>query len=176
MGANIKDQRPQHTDEHELDRGFKEAFRKQQKELSGGGAKKTSYGKKFAETEALYRAHMMERELEELAREDERPLAPEAPGPGRGGMYVEARAPRKKAGGAGPAIEEVIRGAPIGAVPPVAEPPPRSGFSELLGDARRYFHMVRGGLHDVVTGSRRLVRLPFEAVAMARGKLRLRRV
>lgn len=147
-------------------------------EHTDAGDGKISYGKKFAKTEELYAAHQMDKQLEELAKEDGL-LADEAEAEleeviddapdTEGRMFVETRAePQKK----GPAIDEVTRGAPIGAMPPATEPPPRNGFGEVFSDAQRYVGMMRGGVRDIMTGAMRLARLPFEVAVLAAAKLR----
>ncbi|MFP2934813.1 hypothetical protein ACLESO_58850, partial [Pyxidicoccus sp. 3LG] len=76
------------------------------------------YGKRFAQTEELYQAHQMATELEELARPE--PDAKFSHGPG----FTPPKA--KKAKRTARAEAPVIGGtAPIGALPPTREPPPR---------------------------------------------------
>lgn len=135
-------------------------------------ATKISYGKRFAKTEEMYQARVMEKELEELARAD--------------GKLDDDKASKKTAKKPAPAkkmetaplqsrhevLEQVTRGAPIGSVPPVAEPPPRGAFSDVLGDAQRYWGMLRGGLRDAGTAGIRLAKLPVDLAVMAVGRLR----
>lgn len=116
---------------------------------------KISYGKKFAQTEERYTARQMERQLEELAREDEQ------------------RQPRREVPTFdGSRLEELTRGGPIGAMPTASEPPPRQAFSEVLGDAQRYAGMIRHALRDLTTASMRLMRLPVELAVLTAQRLR----
>lgn len=113
---------------------------------------KMSYGRKFAQTEERYTARQMERQFEELAREDE----------------ALGQAPTFD----GKRIEELTRGAPIGSMPTASEPPPRQAFSEVMGDAQRYAVMARNAVRDLTTASMRLMRLPVELAVLATRRLR----
>ncbi len=142
-------------------------------------ATRFSYGKRFAKTEEMYQARAMERELEELARQDgalddpPRRKTAQATGAKTGG--------KKKAGAQSPeatlqsrhqVLEHVTRGAPIGSVPPSTEAPPQSALSDVVGDAQRYWSMLRGGLKDVSTAGVKLARLPLDVMMLAVGRLR----
>lgn len=134
---------------------------------------KISYGKKFAKTEELYAAKQMNRELEELAREDgmlEEEAARPEPKVAAAKPVIESKRPAAKR----PVVEDVTRGAPIGAMPVATEPPPRAMFSEVLDDAQRYAGMVRGGIRDITTGLFRLARLPVEVAILAANRIRPR--
>lgn len=134
-------------------------------------AQKISYGKRFAKTEELYQARVMERQLVELA----------------GGAGQKARKGKAKKGAASKVaatvpelnsrhqvLEQVTRGAPIGAMPPLTEPPAPGGFGEVWGDARRYFEMFKGGIRDAATAGMRLARLPVEVAVLLTGRMRPR--
>lgn len=140
---------------------------------------KISYGKKFSQTEELYAAHQMNRELEELARHDG--MLEDA----KGKKAEEDKAATKKPAKAeaskeatGPGItdkdkkgarrvDELTRGTPIGALPTSSEPPPRDRMSEVLDDAQRYTGMMRGAVKDFTTATFRLMRLPVELAILA---------
>ena len=188
----VKEQRLQHTDEKQFGGKHKEEVAKQGHDVPPSEGDKISYGKKFAQTEELYQAHQMERELEELAksdgmlaeeREDEAELEEQAEGPeaSEGRMFVEhrerdtGRAAKKRTAKKGPSIEDVTRGAPIGATPKMSEPPPRSGLREVLEDAQRYVGMMRGGARDIFTAGMRLARLPIEVAMLAAARIRPQR-
>ncbi len=142
-------------------------------------ATKISYGKRFAKTEEMYQARVMEKELEELAKEDG---ALDVPGRSRsaGGDAAAKKKTAKKSEleraealqSRHQVLEQVTRGAPIGSVPPVQEAPPRSGLADVMGDAQRYWGMLRGGLKDASTAGVRLARLPMDLMMMAVSRLR----
>lgn len=184
----VKEQRLQHTDENQFAGKHKEEVAKQGHDVPPSEGDKISYGKKFAQTEELYAAHQMERQLEELAKKDgmladeaESDLEEQAEGPeaSEGRMFLENReakpAKKKAEPRKGAAIEDVTRGAPIGATPTMSEPPPRGGFGEVLGDAQRYVGMMRGGVRDIWTATMRLARLPIEVAMIAAAKIRPQR-
>ena len=147
---------------------------------------KISYGHKFAQTEELYAAHQMERELEELARQDgmlEDEEKEERRGPGGGAMHLGAASEREEKRDAnakrpavkaaeGRRLEDVTRGAPIGALPTASEPPPRQGLSEVVGDAQRYAGMIRDSVKDFTTATMRLLKLPVDLAVIASQRLR----
>lgn len=139
---------------------------------------KISYGHKFAQTEELYAAHQMERELEELARQDgmlEDEEKEERRGSGGGAMHLGApseREEKREKKPEGRRLEELTRGAPIGALPTASEPPPRQGLSEVVGDAQRYAGMIRDSVKDFATATMRLLKLPVDLAVIASQRLR----
>lgn len=121
------------------------------------------YGRSHAQTEELYMAHQMEAELEELARPE--PDAKFSHGP----EFKPAKAKKRAA----PAPAPVIGGtAPIGALPPTQEQPPRGRLSDLLDEAQRQLQAIQGGLGDAAKAVTRLASLPMEVVRMAARRLR----
>lgn len=142
----------------------------ERKETGGGhghGEEKISYGRKFAQTQEHYVARQMNRELEELAKEegalDEEPeKKPEAKAKK---APVEKKAARSK-------MEELGRTAPIGAIPVTSEPPPNEGFGELVTEAMRYGGMIRSAVRDIFTASVKLARLPMEVASLAAHRIR----
>jgi hypothetical protein len=139
---------------------MKEAVAKDQadKRKEAGDTEKISYGKKFAKTEQMYQARRMSEELEELARQDgalDDEQQAQAPGPAAAKGQVRS------------AMEDLTRGAPIGALPQASERPPPDRFSELLDDAQRYTRVIREALADISTAGLRLARLPIEAAILA---------
>ncbi len=155
-----------------------------QKDLPASAEEKISYGKRFAKTEELYQARLMEKELEELARQDGALDGGGAKKAASGASGAKKRQAAKAKKGA-PAkmeslqsrhqvLEQVTRGAPIGAVPPAAEPPPRAAWSDVLGDAQRYLGMLKSGWRDMGTAGYRLARLPVEVAVLAMARLRPR--
>ncbi|NMO18500.1 hypothetical protein HPC49_38670 [Pyxidicoccus fallax] len=118
------------------------------------------YGKAHAQTEELYTAHQMEKELEELARPT--PDAKFSHGP----EFKPAKA--KKQQRAAKAPEPSIGAtAPIGALPPTKELPPRGRLGDLMDEAQRQLQAIQGGLGDAAKAVSRLASLPFEVVRMA---------
>lgn len=136
----------------------------EEKESGGGhGDEKISYGRKFAQTQEHYVARQMNRELEELAKEDG--ALDEEKGEAKAPKPAEKRPARSK-------MEELGRTAPIGAIPVASEPPPREAFGEVMTDALRYGAMIRSGVRDIFTASVRLARLPVELATLAAHRLR----
>ncbi|MCP3141128.1 hypothetical protein [Pyxidicoccus xibeiensis] len=125
------------------------------------------YGKRFAQTEELYTAHQMAAQLEELARPE--PDAKFSHGP-------EFKAPKAKKSkrAAQPVATPVIGGtAPIGALPPTREPPPRGRLMDLVDEAQRQLQAIQGGLGDAAKAVSRLASLPVEVVRLAARRFHL---
>lgn len=139
-------------------------------------ATRFSYGKRFAKTEEMYQARAMERELEELARQDgaleDPPQRKPAQASGKTSAKKKGRSPEAALQSRHQVLEHVTRGAPIGSVPPSTEAPPQSALSDVVGDAQRYWSMLRGGLKDVSTAGVKLARLPLDVMMLAVGRLR----
>lgn len=150
---------------------------------------KISYGHKFAQTQEIYAARQMEKQLEELARQDgaldeeaddEHDDLPSREAAGHEGdadahrMQAAATDQREAPAAArrGVTLEEMTRGAPIGALPTASEPPPRQGLSEVMADALRYTGMIRDAVRDITTASMRLARLPVEMAVLAAQRIR----
>lgn len=110
------------------------------------------YGKRFAETEELYIAHQMEAQMEELARPE--PDTKFSHGP----EFKAARGASK--GKARTTSAPVVGGtAPIGALPPTREQPPRGRLPEIREEAQHQFQALRG------PGRRRQGRVPAHPAA-----------
>ncbi|ATB47071.1 hypothetical protein [Corallococcus macrosporus] len=121
------------------------------------------YGKRFAETEELYIAHQMEAQLEELARPA--PDAKFSHGPDFAPAKGTKRAQRKTA------APTVGATAPIGALPPTREQPPRGRLPELRDEAAHQLQALRGGLGDAAKAVTRLLLLPVTVVRMTAGRI-----
>ncbi|MBZ4415605.1 hypothetical protein [Myxococcus sp. RHSTA-1-4] len=121
------------------------------------------YGKSHARTEALYQAHQMEAELEELARPE--PDAKFTHGP----AFKPAKAKKRAAQVPAPVIGGTV---PIGALPPTKELPPRGRLADLVDEAQRQLQAIQGGLGDAVKAVTRLASLPMEVVRLAARRLR----
>jgi len=122
------------------------------------------YGKSHAQTEEIYMARQMEAELAELARPE--PDAKFSHGP----EFKQAKASKKRAA---PTASPVIGGtAPIGALPPTKELPPRGRMGDLMDEAQRQVQAIQGGLGDAVKAVSRLASLPMEMVRLAASRLR----
>lgn len=125
------------------------------------------YGKSHAQTEELYQAHQMQAELEELARPE--PDAkfshgPEfTPAPQAKKRTATTRAPAPVIGGT----------APIGALPPTKELPPRGRLGDLMDEAQRQLQAIQGGLGDAAKAVTRLASLPMEMVRLAARRFHL---
>lgn len=121
---------------------------------------KISYGKRFAQTEEMYSVRQMNRELEELARQDEQ--MGEQPG---GAVKVSPELP--------PAPQPPVRGEPIGSLPTAAvATPPKEHLREVIEDGWRYAGMLLAGVRDVATAALKLARLPLDVATVAAQKLR----
>jgi hypothetical protein len=123
-------------------------------------ATRIHYGKKFSQTEELFHAKQMNKQLEELAGlERMPPKRAEEP-------RAQARQERQEA------APKVQRGTPIGALPEMQEPPPASFLRELYDEAGRHVRVVRSAARDISRASLRLVTLPLEVARLAARKLR----
>ncbi|QSQ27747.1 hypothetical protein JY651_23840 [Pyxidicoccus parkwayensis] len=127
------------------------------------------YGKSHAQTEELYQAHQMEAELEELARPE--PDAKFSHGP----SFKKAPRQKKGAGAATPRAQAPVIGgtAPIGALPPTKELPPRGRWADLMDEAQRQLQAIQGGLGDAAKAVTRLASLPVEVVRLAARRFHL---
>ncbi|MFL5318596.1 MAG: hypothetical protein ACJ790_03000 [Myxococcaceae bacterium] len=104
------------------------------------------YGKQFAQTEELYHAHEMEKQLEELA-----------------GIKGSGRMSR---GRAEDPMDRMRKEAPIGAMP-TAEPMEPSRIRDVWDEGVRYAGLLRDGVRDVSTAAMKLLRLPSDLVRAA---------
>jgi hypothetical protein len=182
-GGRSYEQNPETADPSSYSRSKlrdqKEKVGKDSKDLPAS-AEKISYGKRFARTEELYQARVMEKELEELARADgaldETPAGRKAQAGAQKKKGAKKPAPgMKKAEGLTSrhqVLEQVTRGAPIGSIPPLNEAPARGAVSDVIGDAERYLELLRSGIRDVGTAGARLARLPIELIMLAMARLR----
>jgi len=124
-------------------------------------ATKIHYGKKHAQTEELFHAHQMEKQLEELAGVDRMP-------PKRAETQARTEAPQAE-----PQREpQINRGTPIGALPEPQEPPQQGFFREIYDDAGRHLRVVRMAAKDISRASWRLLTLPVEAAKLAARRFR----
>lgn len=124
------------------------------------------YGKAHAQTEELYQAHQMQAELEELARPE--PDAKFSHGPEFTSRKVKKRAASLRA------QTPVIGGtAPIGALPPTKELPPRGRLGDLMDEAQRQLQAIQGGLGDAAKAVTRLASLPLEVARLAARRFHL---
>lgn len=119
------------------------------------------YGKSFAETEDILHARQMEAQLEELAR-------PEPDGKFSHGRPAPAPAKKRKAAAPAPVIGST---APIGALPPTREQPPRGRLPDLIDEAGRQLQALQSGLGDAAKAVTRLASLPLEVVRLAARRL-----
>lgn len=119
------------------------------------------YGKSHAQTEEILAARKMELELEELAR-------PEADAKFSHGPVSRASGSVKKRKAAAPIIGTT---APIGALPPTKEQPPKGRLPDLVDEARRQMKALQSGVGDVAAALHRLAALPLEAVRLAARRL-----
>lgn len=104
------------------------------------------YGKKFAQTEELYQAHVMEAQLEELA----------------GLTRDEPRMSRSAEPEADP-IDQMRKSAPIGGMP-TAELPGRKHLKDFLGDGMRHVQLLRHGMMDVLNAATFFVGMPRDMI------------
>lgn len=100
------------------------------------------YGKKFAQTEELYQAHVMEAQLEELA-----------------GLNTEAPKMSHSAPVEADPIDRMRKSAPIGAMP-TAELPSKKRIKDVLGDGARHVNLLRDGVKDIFHAVTFLVGMP----------------
>jgi hypothetical protein len=126
-------------------------------------ATKIHYGKKFSQTEELFQAKQMNKQLEELAGLDRMP-------PKRA-EEPKAQAREQQPQETPPKYQ---RGTPIGSLPDTEEPPPASFLRELYDEAGRHVRVVRVAARDIGRASLRLVTLPLEAAKLAARKIRHR--
>ena len=105
----------------------------------------------------------MEAELEELARP-----APDAKF-SHGPAFKPAKAKQRAARAPAPVIGAT---APIGALPPTKEQPPRGRLADLLDEAQRQLQAIQGGLGDAAKAVSRLASLPMEVVRLAARRIR----
>jgi hypothetical protein len=122
-------------------------------------ATKIHYGKKFSQTEELFQAKQMNKQLEELAGLDRMP---------------PKRAEEPKAQARQEMPPKIQRGTPIGALPETMEPPPASFLRELYDEAGRHVRVVRVAARDISRASFRLATLPVQVARLAARKLRHR--
>ena len=127
------------------------------------------YGKAHAQTEELYQAHQMEGMLQELARPE--PDAKFSHGP----EFKQAKTKTKKRAAATPKVSAPVIGAtaPIGALPPTKELPPRGRLGDLMDEAQRQLQAIQGGRGDAAKAVSRLVSLPGEVVRLAARRFHL---
>ena len=122
-----------------------------------------AYGRRMAQTQEFYQVRVMEKQLEELAAADE---ALEQ----KWARPVEDIGARSPAPAPTPGPEAFAT--PIGALPADTEPLPRTGLSDLLGEAMRQLEALRAGLTDAQQAAMRLLGLPLEAARLAAQRLR----
>lgn len=123
------------------------------KKANAGSTGKISYGKKFAETEELYQAHVMEAQLEELA-----------------GVTKEEASPRMSRGADADPIDRMRKSAPIGAMP-TAELGKKK-LRDFWSDGMRHVQLFREGTRDILNAASFFLHMPRD---MMRSLLRRNR-